>query len=236
MNIVILIYPGMTALDVVGPYEVLNLVPDARIQFVWKEVGPVMSDSGVLAIGATHTVDDVKAADVVVVPGSWADTLTMMADVTVLTWLKEIHRTTRYTASVSSGALILAAAGLLKGLPATTHWAAIPALGTFGADPISDERVVESERIVTCAGVSAGIDMALYLAAKLCGEERAQIIQLLIEYDPQPSFDTGHIDKADAKIAAAARSDMLRRSANIRNLLSVPQLLADQWLARFTQQ
>jgi hypothetical protein len=146
----------------------------------------------------------------------------MMADVTVLTWLKEIHRTTRYTASVSSGALILAAAGLLKGLPATTHWAAIPALSTFGAEPVPDERVVESERIVTCAGVSAGIDMALYLVAKLCGEERAEITQLLIEYDPQPPFHTGHINKADSKIATAARSEMLRRSANIRNFAFGP--------------
>jgi len=235
MNIAILIYPGVTALDVVGPYEVLNAVPDARIQFVWKEKGPVVSDGGVLAIGATHTFDSVKAADVVIVPGSWADTLTMMSDVTVLTWLKEIHRTTRYTASVSSGALILAAAGLLKGIPATTHWAALPVLSTFGVEAVSDERVVESDRIITCAGVTAGIDMALRLVANLCGEKLAKTAQLLIEYDPQPPFDAGNANLADTQITEAARTELLRRSANVRNLLSIPRLLADQWLASIAQ-
>lgn len=235
MNIAILIYPGMTALDAIGPYEVLNGIPDVRLHFVWKTIGPVMTDSGVLVIGATHTLDQIKRADVVVVPGSSADTVTMMADSRVLTWLKEIHPTTRFTTSVCSGALILAAAGLLSGLPATTHWAGISALRRFGAEPRPDERVVQSGKIITAAGVSAGIDMALHLVAQICGEERAKIIQLLIEYDPRPPFDSGHMSKADSRIADAARSEMSRRAANIRNLISVPRLLANQWLARITQ-
>ncbi|MEK6287639.1 MAG: DJ-1/PfpI family protein [Acidobacteriota bacterium] len=234
MNIAILVYPGMTALDAIGPYEVLNGIPDVELQFVWKTIGPVMTDSGVLAIGATHTFDEIKRADIVVVPGSSADTVTMMADSQVLMWLKEIHLTTRFTTSVCSGALILAAAGLLKGLPATTHWAAMSALRKFGAEPMPNERVVQSGKIITAAGVSAGIDMALHLVAQVCGEERARIIQLLIEYDPRPPFDSGHMSKADTRIAETARSEMSRRAANPRNLVSVPKLLASQWLARIT--
>lgn len=232
MNIAILVYPGMTALDAIGPYEVLNGLPDATLHFVWKTVGPVITDSGVLALGATHTFDQIKQADIVVVPGSSADTPTMMADSRVLSWLREIHPTTRFTTSVCSGALILAAAGLLKGLPATTHWAAMSALSKFGSEPMPEERVVQSGKIITSAGVSAGIDMALHLVAQIYGEERARIIQLLIEYDPRPPFDSGHMSKAAPRIAEAARSEMSRRATNIRNLISVPKVLANQWFAR----
>jgi transcriptional regulator GlxA family with amidase domain len=220
MDIAILVYPGMTALDAIGPYEVLNAVPDAKLHFVWKTAGPIVTDSGSLVLGATHTFDQIKRADIVVVPGSSADTVTMMADSRVLSWLNEIHPTTQFTTSVCSGALILAAAGLLKGLPATTHWAAMSALKKFGAQPMPNERVVQSGKIITAAGVSAGIDMALHLVAQVCGEERAKIIQLLIEYDPRPPFDSGHISKAETVIAETARSEMSKRSSNIRNPIS----------------
>jgi len=232
MDIAILVYPGMTALDAIGPYEVLNAVPDAKLHFVWKTVGPIVTDSGVLVLGATHTFDQVKRADIVVVPGSSGDTVTMMADSRVLAWLKEIHPTTRFTTSVCSGALILAAAGLLVGLPATTHWAAMSSLPRFGAEPMPNERVVQAGKIITAAGVSAGIDMVLHLVAQVCGEERARIIQLLIEYDPRPPFNSGHISKAEKSVVETARSEMSRQSANPRNLISVPKLLANQWLAK----
>ena len=158
MKVAILIYPGMTALDAVGPYEVFNGAKDIELQFVWKEVGPVLTDSGVLAIGATHTITEVTSPDILLVPGSTADTPTLMADSEIMRWIQEVHKRTQFTTSVCSGALILAAAGVLEGLPATTHWAGMSALKRFGADPKPGERIVHSGKVITAAGVSAGID------------------------------------------------------------------------------
>ena len=138
MKIVFLTYPGLTALDAIGPYEVFNALRSFDICFAWKEPGPIVADSGALVIGATHALADIDACDVVIVPGSAAETLTIMSDEAVLEWLRKIDTTTQYTASVCSGALILGAAGLLKGLPATTHWAGIPFLKQVGATPMPD--------------------------------------------------------------------------------------------------
>ncbi len=230
MKIVFLVYPGMTALDAIGPYEVFNSLRTFDIQFVWKEVGPVVTDSGVLVLGATHTLGEVHECDVVLVPGSSTDTLTLMADREVLDWLRSIHPTTRFTTSVCSGALILGAAGLLEGIPATTHWGAMAGLKQVGARPEPEERIVRYEKIITAAGVSAGIDLALYLVGELLDEEQAMIAQLLIEYDPQPPFDSGHMSKANKEVARQAKVKIAKAAAmNPRNLVSIPKIGANQW-------
>ena len=164
------------------------------------------------------------------VPGSGSDTLTLMADREVLDWLQRVHPTTSYTTSVCSGALILGAAGLLKGLPATTHWAVMPVIEQCGSIPQPQSRIVKKEKIITAAGVSAGIDLALLLVAETLGVERAKIAQLLIEYDPHPPFNTGHMSKAEASVAKKARAKITKIAAiNPRNAISIPKLLLNQW-------
>jgi transcriptional regulator GlxA family with amidase domain len=207
MNVAILLYEGLTALDAIGPYEVLTLLPDARVQFVAKERGACRTDSGALSLVADYGFADVASADVVVVPGSSNSTRRAMEDAATIQWLRAIHETTQWTTSVCSGALVLAAAGLLKGLKATTHWAAADYLPAFGAEFVR-ERFVREGKIITAAGVSAGIDMALYLAGEVAGAEVAQSIQLIMEYDPQPPFDAGSMAKADPEVVEAARRKM----------------------------
>ena len=230
MKVTILLYPGLTALDAIGPYEVFNSLREFELQFAWKEVGPVVTDSGVLVLGATHSLDEISDCDILLVPGSGTDTLTLMADQEVLDWLQRIHRTNRYTTSVCSGALILGAAGLLKGLPATTHWAGMPVLKQFGAIPKPESRIVRKEKIITAAGVSAGIDLALLLVSEVLGAEQAKIAQLLIEYDPQPPFNVGHMNKAEVSVAKKAKAKITKIAAmNPRNLVSIPKLLLSRW-------
>lgn len=224
-QVAIMVYPGMTALDALGPYEVLHNHPNIDLRFVWKEVGPIVTDSQVLVIGATHAFSETRRPDVILIPGSSADTATMMADADVLEWIRSAHPHTRFTTSVCSGALILAAAGVLDGHPATTHWMVTKSLLAFGAEPRPHDRVVRSGKIITAAGVSAGIDMALSLLAELEGEQAAKISQLLIEYDPQPPFDCGHVSKADPELIAEAKRQMLAVAANPRDLVSVPTVL-----------
>lgn len=215
-QIAIVLYPGLTVLDAIGPYEVLRNLPDSELRFVSNEVGPIVSDSGVLVLGATHTFAETPAPDLVLVPGSASATATAMADKELVEWLRAVHRTTQWTTSVCSGALVLAAADILRGHPATTHWAAQPALAAFGAKSRPHERIVRSGKIVTAAGVSAGIDLGLWLAGEIAGEERAQLIQLAIEYDPHPPFDTGHPDKASADLLRKARLEMTKIAAGPR--------------------
>lgn len=207
MQIAILLYEGLTALDAVGPYEVLALLPGARVQFVAREAGPKRTDSGFLSLTADHSFAEVPRPDIVVVPGSSSSTRDAMRDGATLDWLRDAHETTRWTTSVCSGALILAAAGLLRGKRAATHWAARPHLARFGAE-YAAERFVEEGRIITAAGVSAGIDMALHLAARVAGEEAAQVIQLITEYDPQPPFDAGATGKATPEVVRQAERRM----------------------------
>jgi transcriptional regulator GlxA family with amidase domain len=225
MQIAIVLYPGVTALDAVGPYEVLRMLPGAEIRFVSREAGPIVTDSGVLVLGATHSYEETPSPDVVLVPGSEANTTTAMADGKLVRWLRRVHETSRWTASVCSGALILGAAGVLDGRPATTHWIAQRFLPLFGAEPKRNRRVVRSGKIMTAAGVSAGIDLALALVEEIAGLERAEIIQLQIEYDPEPPVDAGHPSKASQRVYRTARSEMLRRVRNPRNALSVPLVL-----------
>lgn len=184
MQIAIMLYPGFTALDFIGPYESLHYLPDADVRFVWHEPGPVTADSGVLVVGATHSFDETPAPDLVLVPGGFS-TLQHARDDKVLEWVRRVHQGTQWTTSVCSGSVILAAAGLLEGKRATSHWAALPVLRTFGVDPVGDERIVDAgDRIVTAAGVSAGIDLGLWLAGRIAGEAKAKAIQLSMEYDP----------------------------------------------------
>ena len=232
MQIAIMLYPGFTALDFIGPYESLHYLPDAEVRFVWHEPGPVAADSGVLVVGATHSFDETLTPDLVLVPGGFS-TLQHARDEKVLDWVRRVHQSTQWTTSVCSGSVILAAAGLLEGKRATSHWAALPVLRTFGVEPVGDERIVDAGgRIVTAAGVSAGIDLGLWLAGRIAGEAKAKAIQLSMEYDPQPPFDSGHMSKASAATKATATAMMGRQLATPASLAASTGLLWDAALAR----
>jgi transcriptional regulator GlxA family with amidase domain len=204
MNIAIVLYDRFTALDAIGPYEVLSRLPGASLAFVAAEAGPVRTDNGMLTMLAEHSLDRTPRPDLVLVPGGPGE-VAERAGGAVVDWLTETDRTSTWTTSVCTGSLILAAAGLLDGKHATSHWLALEELGRMGAQPVA-ERVVFDGKLVTAAGVSAGIDMALALAAKIAGDGVVQAIQLGIEYDPQPPFDAGSPAKAPAEIVAALRA------------------------------
>ena len=229
-QIAIVVYPGFTALDFIGPYEVLRNLPDTEIRFVWHQPGPVTADSGVLIVGATHAFDETPAPDVLLVPGGMT-TFEHARDEKLLDWVRRTHTTAIWTASVCSGSVILAAAGLLTGRRATSHWMAVPTLKAFGVTPVGDERIVIDGRIVTGAGVSAGIDLGLWLAGQLGGEARAKAIQLVIEYDPQPPFDSGHLSKASVSTKAAAAALLSKDLLTPAGMKSTTLLLWDQAIA-----
>jgi transcriptional regulator GlxA family with amidase domain len=198
MRTAILVFPGFTALDAIGPYEVLRSVPGWEVTFVGPERGEVRTDAGSLGLSVDRALAEVDSADIVLVPGG-AGNRPLMKDERVLGWLRDLDRTTKWTTSVCTGSLVLGAAGLLDGRRATGHWLYLDPLRAFGAEPTA-ERVVEDGKVVTAAGVSAGIDMALHLVAREAGPEVAQAVQLAIEYDPQPPFDCGSPAKAPAEI------------------------------------
>jgi transcriptional regulator GlxA family with amidase domain len=202
VEIALLLFDGVTALDAVGPYEVLRRVPGARLRVVAREPGPVRSEAGGLGLVADLALEEVPAPEIVVVPGG-RGTRAIMGDEGVLRWLRTAHETSRWTASVCTGALLLGAAGILRGRRATTHWMGLSLLEGFGAT-VADERVVVDGRVITAAGVSAGIDMALRLVATEAGEEHARAVQLSIEYDPQPPFDSGSPERAGERVRALA--------------------------------
>jgi len=198
MDIALLLFPNVNALDAVGPYEVLRHLPDARIRFVAPEPGPQRTEDGALALVADASFDDVSAAEVLVVPGGRGE-LAIRENECALAWVRAIDAGSTWTTSVCTGSLILAKAGLLTGKRATSHWTALETLRALGAEP-TEERVVVQGKIVTAAGVSSGIDMALWLAAQLTSEAQAKAIQLGIEYDPQPPFDSGSTAKAHPEL------------------------------------
>jgi putative intracellular protease/amidase len=204
MKIAILIYDGFTALDAIGPYEVLSFLPEAKVHFVSTERGPKRAHTNFLSVVADYTLDEVPNPDIIVVAGGTKGTMAAAQDQRILSWLRNAHETSKWTTSVCTGSLILGAAGLLKGLQATSHWYARDMLQNFGAQYV-EERVVKQGKIITAAGVSSGIDMALRLANEIAGKELAQVIQLVIEYDPQPPFDSGSISKADPAIVEFAK-------------------------------
>lgn len=204
MRIVIPLFDRFTALDAVGPYEILSRLPRAEVVFVATETGPVRADTGVLALTADGRLDDVDSCDVLVVPGG-PGTRSLMHQPELTGWIRRVHETTQWTTSVCTGSLLLGGAGVLEGLDATTHWSATDLLESFGAR-YTDQRVVQQGKIVTSAGVSSGIDMALTLAGMIAGEGVAKAIQLAIEYDPLPPYDCGSVAKAGPEVVNLVRT------------------------------
>jgi transcriptional regulator GlxA family with amidase domain len=209
-RVAIFLYPGVTALDAVGPYEVFSRMPNTEVRFVGQETAPVTTEGRSLLLGVTHTIAETPSPDLVLVPGGMT-TPSEMVDDEVLSWLRSVHETTTWTTSVCTGALILGAAGILKGLPATTHWWKLGVLKIMGAKPQPEDRIVRCGKVVTSAGVSAGIDLALWLAGEIAGRERAEAIQLAIEYDPHPPFNSGHWSKASKQAQILAKKIMDER-------------------------
>ncbi|MGI8754577.1 MAG: DJ-1/PfpI family protein [Acidimicrobiales bacterium] len=205
MQIALGLYPGLTLLDAVGPYQVFTAVPDIEVVLCAAERGRLSDDNGLVHLHIEHTFDDVTSPDITVVPGGFVTRRLARDRAPVVDWITATHPTTTFTTSVCTGALILGAAGLLDGLDATTHWCAYEELASYGAHP-TEERVVHRDRIWTAAGVSAGIDLALSVVAETHGPEMAQAVQLGIEYDPQPPFDSGSPTKADPAIVDLVRA------------------------------
>ena len=203
MKIVILLFEKLATQDAVGPYEVFRCVPGWEVEFVGLKTGQVRSEGG-LGLSVDRTLEQVREADVVVVPGGRGSD-ELLGDEAVLAWLREIDATTKWTISVCTGALLLGAAGLLDGKRATSNWLALEDLRRYGADPVGG-RWVEDGKTITAAGVTAGIDMALYLVGREAGPEVAQAVQLGIEYDPDPPFDSGSPEKASPEIVELVRS------------------------------
>jgi putative intracellular protease/amidase len=204
MQFAIVLYDRFTALDAVGPYDTLSRLPDAETVFVAEHTGPVRNDSGSLALTADKTLAEVPHPDVVVVPGGPGQTA-QMENGALLDWIRAADATSTWTTSVCTGSLLLAAAGLLRGRRATSHWLALDELKRLGAEP-TGERVVTDGKYVTAAGVSSGIDMGLTLLGRISGDFVAQAVQLGIEYDPQPPYDAGAPHKAPADVTEFMRS------------------------------
>jgi len=203
MNVAIPLYDRFTALDAVGPYEVLQRVPGAKITWLAHEPGPVGTDTGQLHLVADAAFEDLPDPEIIVVPGG-TGTDDFLDDERLLGWIRRAHETSEWTTSVCTGSLLLGAAGVLDGLDATCHWLDLQDLERYGAQP-TERRVVEQGKVITAAGVSSGIDMALTLVAKMAGPEVSQAIQLGIEYDPQPPFDSGSTAKAAPEIVELVR-------------------------------
>ncbi len=199
-SVAIPLFPQFTALDGIGPYEVLQRIPSIDVTFIGHERHVVRSDNDMLGIVIDATFDELERPDVIVFPGGQG-TRQLLDDERTLDWVRTAHETTRFTTSVCTGSLVLAAAGLLEGLTATTHWGALDVLSKYGATP-TGQRVVEhlDRRIITAAGVSSGIDMALRLVELLVDRTAAEAAQLMIEYDPQPPFDAGSTAKAGDEV------------------------------------
>jgi putative intracellular protease/amidase len=204
MQIAIPMYDRFTALDAIGPYEVLSRLPEAQVTWLAHEPGLVKTDNQMLALEATARFEDVPDPDIVVVPGGWG-TRDLLDDERVLAWLRGAHESSKWTTSVCTGSLLLGAAGILDGLRATSHWLELESLAGYGATPVED-RVVADGKVVTAAGVSSGLDMALWLTGQIAGEEFAKTIQLMIEYDPQPPFDSGSTSKAAPELVDRIRT------------------------------
>lgn len=214
LHIGMLLFPDLTQLDLTGPFEFLHRVPDAEVHLVWKNLEPVRATSGVRIL-PTKVLHDCPPLDVLVVPGGFGTT-DLMTDATVLDWTATEGRRARYVTSVCTGALVLGAAGLLDGYDATTHWAYLDVLPSFGARPVR-RRVVLDRNRVTGGGVTAGIDFGLRLVAELAGEQVAKAIQLGLEYDPEPPFRSGHPATAEPAIVERVRNAFEPRVAEARS-------------------
>jgi cyclohexyl-isocyanide hydratase len=209
-DVAFLVYPGMALLDLAGPYEVLQRIPSARLRLVWKEAAPVISEAGAALVPQAR-FGEVPSADVLCVPGGGGQ-IDLMEDEETLAWVRSVAERARFVTSVCTGSLVLGAAGLLRGYRATTHWASLPLLAAYGAVPV-EERVVVDRNRITGAGVTAGIDLALRLAAVLSSDATAEAIELAIEYDPAPPFHAGHPRTARPAIVDLVRSRFSERLA-----------------------
>lgn len=209
MKIAIPIFDGFTALDAVGPYEVLSRLPGAEVAFVAEQAGVKRTDTGMLGLLAARSLEEMPHPEVLLVPGGLG-VRALLAHEPLLDWIRSADERSSWTTSVCTGSLLLAAAGLLAGRPATGHWLEMDALRELGARPVQ-ERVVRDGKLITAAGVSAGIDMGLTLATLIAGEQTAMAIQLAIEYDPQPPFDSGSPARAPAAVVAQVRAAAARR-------------------------
>ena len=214
MQIAIGLYPEFTALDAIGPYQVLTNVPGVEVVLCAESTGRLSDDNGLLHLDIEHTFAEVTAPDVTLVPGGFVTRRLARDRDPIVDWVAATHATTTVTTSVCTGALLLGAAGILDGLDATTHWFAYDELAKYGANP-TEQRVVRQGKVWTAAGVSAGIDLALALTAELWGPEIAQAVQLGIEYDPQPPFDSGAPSKADPEILALVRAVSEQKEAEV---------------------
>jgi putative intracellular protease/amidase len=213
MQIAILLYDRFTALDAIGPYEVLSRLPDTTVVFVAEQAGPVSTDSGMLSLVAEASIAAVPHPDIVLVPGGPGQaTAPQMEPGAVHDWLRAADEHSSWTTSVCTGSLILAAAGLLTGRTATSHWLALDRLAELGAEAVS-RRVVIDGKYITGAGVSAGIDMALELAGRIAGRGTAEAIQLMIEYDPHPPYSAGSPETAPPNLVARMRHGSRHRAA-----------------------
>jgi transcriptional regulator GlxA family with amidase domain len=215
MQIAYLLYDRFTALDIIGPHDVLNSVPGNESVFVAENAGPVRNESDTLSLVADASLDEVTSPDIVVVPGGFGNRI-LLEHEPLHEWIRTVHENTAWTTSVCTGALLLAAAGLLDGVPATTHWLARDVLAELGAKPVPD-RVVQHGKIVTAAGVSSGIDMALWLVQQINGDEVAQAVQLGIEYDPEPPLDAGSPEKAPQPIVELVTAAFAAQDETIRS-------------------
>jgi transcriptional regulator GlxA family with amidase domain len=215
MQIAYLLYDRFTALDVTGPHDVFNSVPGNESIFVAEQAGPIRNESDTLSLVADASLEEVPSPDIVVVPGGFGNRM-LLEHEPLHEWIRGVHETSTWTTSVCTGSLLLAAAGLLDGAPATTHWLARDRLAELGAKPVTD-RVVEHGKIITAAGVSSGIDMALHLVKAINGEEVAQAVQLGIEYDPEPPVDAGSPEKAPPEIVELVTAVFEAREAERQN-------------------
>lgn len=220
MKVIIFLYNGVTMLDAIGPYEVLRHMDDTEVLFVAEKIGEIKADSGFIDIHVKHSIDDSKEADILIIPGSTIGFMQEMKNENVLNWIREVDKTTKWTTSVCTGSLLLASAGLLNGLKATSHWKAINLLSNFGVIA-TRERVIEQGKYITSSGVSAGIDMALQLSNKLVGEDQTKAIQLAIEYDPQPIFDAGNFSNAEEKVRNIAEKKLSKGAKKELGLLGM---------------
>jgi transcriptional regulator GlxA family with amidase domain len=220
MQVAIPIYEGFTALDAIGPYEVLQGVPGNEVVFCAPEPGNYRTEGNQLGLVADYALAEVAEPDIIVVPGGLGNRRWLEGANDYTEWLAAVHETTTWTTSVCTGSLMLAAAGILDGTDAATHWAARDALADLGANPVA-ERVVERGKVITAAGVSSGIDMALHLVGRINGESVAQAVQLAIEYDPDPPHDTGSLEKAPPELAEMVRSVMEAQDAVVAERLGI---------------
>jgi len=214
MQIAIALYPGLTVLDAIGPYQVLSQVPGDEVVLCAERTGRLTDDNGLLHFDIEHTFADVPRPNLLLVPGGFITRKMARDRGPIVDWIAAAHPTTAYTTSVCTGALLLGAAGILDGLDATTHWSAYDELATYGARP-TEQRVVQQGKVWTAAGVSAGIDLALTLLAEIYGPEMSQAVQLGIEYDPQPPFDAGSPSKAPADVLELVRAVSAEKTAAI---------------------